>query len=84
MKMPESKRRLNLEIIDLISDFAGYIEHDPMSLFYSLYFCIYYNNEELVEFLRGVITKVAANPKIDRLIEYIDIYGIPKLRAVGE
>mmetsp|Transcript_12395 Transcript_12395/g.19357 ORF Transcript_12395/g.19357 Transcript_12395/m.19357 type:complete len:84 (+) Transcript_12395:2154-2405(+) len=81
---PELIPKMNMEIIEIIEEHSEFVQYFPMALFYCLYFCIYYNNEELVEFLRGVITKVAANPKIDRLIEYIDIYGIPKLRAVGE
>mmetsp|Transcript_12390 Transcript_12390/g.19312 ORF Transcript_12390/g.19312 Transcript_12390/m.19312 type:complete len:97 (+) Transcript_12390:2400-2690(+) len=54
-KMPEKRRTLNLDIIDCICDFSGYIEHDPMSLFYCLFFCIYYENPDLVDFLRSLI-----------------------------
>ena len=55
-----------------------------MSLFYCLFFCIYYKNEELVDFLRKIIQKMAANPKIDKLLEYIDVNGVEKIRTVGE
>ena len=48
-----------------------------MALFYCLYFCIYYNNPDLVEFLRTLIQKMEGKPdKIDVLLEYIDVNGI--------
>jgi len=83
-KLPESKRMLNLELIDCVSDFSGYIEHDPMCLFYCLYFCIYYQNKEFLEFVRALIQKVSQDPRIDKLLEYIDIYGLQKLKSVSE
>jgi len=55
-----------------------------MSLFYCLFFCVFYKNEGLVEFIRALIFKLDANKKIDRLLEYLDIYGIDKIRRVGE
>lgn len=55
-----------------------------MALFYCLFFCIYYKNEELVEFLRNIIQKMKAVHKIDTLLEYIDVNGIEKIRTVGE
>jgi hypothetical protein len=55
-KTPVEKRHhLNLEIIECISDHASYIEQDSMALFYCLFFCIYYKNQGLVEFLRSLI-----------------------------
>ena len=57
-KQPEKKNTLNLEIIEIISEHSDYIEQDPLSLFYCLYFCIYYNNPDLVEFLRTLILKM--------------------------
>lgn len=83
-KMTERKQTLNLDIIDCISEHSGYVEQDPMALFYCLFFCIYYKNEELVEFLRTLIQKIHSHEKIDKLLEYIDINGIEKLRTVGE
>lgn len=80
----ERKHHLNLEIIDCISEHSGYIEQDPMALFYCLFFCIYYKNEELVEFLRTLIHKIHSHEKIDKLLEYIDVNGIEKIRTVGE
>ena len=60
-----------------------------MVLFYCLFFCIFYRNEPLVEFLRSIIQK--QNPptekggdKIDKLLEYIDTYGIDTLRSINE
>lgn len=55
-----------------------------MALFYCLFFCIYYKNEELVEFLRTLIHKIYSHEKIDKLLEYIDVNGIEKIRTVGE
>lgn len=55
-----------------------------MALFYCLFFCIYYKNEELVEFLRSLIQKIYRHDKIDKLLEYIDVNGIERIRTVGE
>jgi len=54
-KTPHRQYALNFEIIDIISEHSDYIEQDPLALFYCLYFCIYYNNPDLVEFLRTLI-----------------------------
>lgn len=52
----EAKRQtLNLEVIDCISEHQGYIETDPMTLFYLLFFCIYFKNTELMDFVRSMI-----------------------------
>lgn len=83
-KTNQRKQTLNLEIIDCISEHSGYIEQDPMALFYSLFFCIYYKNEDLVEFLRTLIHKIHSHDKIDKLLEYIDVNGIDRIRTVGE
>ena len=66
-KQPHKKQALNLEIIDIISEHSDYIEQDPMALFYCLYFCIYYNNPELVEFLRTLILKMDSDKKPDKI-----------------
>jgi hypothetical protein len=58
-----------------------------MALFYCLYFCIYYNNPDLVEFLRALISKIHITAKLERmekLLEHIDVNGIERIRAVGE
>ena len=56
-----------------------------MALFYSLYFCVYYNNPDLVEFLRTLIKKMAkSDEKINKMLDYIDSHGIDKLRQNGE
>jgi hypothetical protein len=55
-----------------------------MALFYCLFFCIYFKNEELVEFLRTLIHKIHSHDKIDRLLEYIDTDGIDRIRTVDE
>jgi len=83
-KVTERKQSLNLEIIDCISEHSGYIERDPMALFYCLFFCIYYKNEYLVEFLRTLIHKIHSHDKIDRLLEYIDVNSLDRIRTVGE
>ena len=56
-KQPHKKEALNKEIIDLISENSNYIEFDRMALFYCLYFCIFFKNPDIVEFLRALINK---------------------------
>ena len=82
--MSVKKAALNNEITNIIVEHDSYIEQDPMALFYCLFFCIYFKNEDLVEFLRNLIHKIHTNEKIDRLLEYIDQDGIDKIRTVGE
>jgi len=41
---PEKLAMLNSEIIECISEHSAYVQHDPMALFYCLFFCIYYYN----------------------------------------
>mmetsp|Transcript_30409 Transcript_30409/g.46586 ORF Transcript_30409/g.46586 Transcript_30409/m.46586 type:complete len:80 (-) Transcript_30409:3509-3748(-) len=43
-KMDERKQNQNLDIIECISEHSAYVQHDPMALFYCLFFCIYYYN----------------------------------------
>mmetsp|Transcript_12393 Transcript_12393/g.19339 ORF Transcript_12393/g.19339 Transcript_12393/m.19339 type:complete len:148 (+) Transcript_12393:2321-2764(+) len=81
--MPDQQGMLNLELVDLISEFSGFIEHDRMAIFYCLYFCIFYNNQSIVDFFRSLIVKLPQNNKTDQLLEYIDVYGIRELRGVG-
>lgn len=83
-KMSAKKQTLNLEVIDCIGEHSNYIEQDHMSLFYLLFFCIYYNNAELVDFVRSLINRVPSVKKIDKLLEYMDVNGIEKIRTVGE
>lgn len=83
-KITEKRQSLNLDIIDCLSEHSGYIEQDPMALFYCLFFCVYYKNQDLVEFLRNIIQKMKPMKKIDKLLEFIDVHGIDKIRLVGE
>ncbi len=78
------RRKLNLPLIDCISEYSIYIAEDPMSIFYCLFFCIYFNNPEFVEFLRLLVQRLPNMKKIDSLLEMIDTQGIPKLRDSGE
>lgn len=78
------KQSLNTEIIDCITEHSAYIDKDPMALFYCLFFCIYYKNEEIVEFLRNLIQKIHSHERMDKLLEYIDVNGISRIRTVGE
>jgi len=55
-----------------------------MVLFYCLFFCIQYRNEGLLEFLRNMISKARKMNKIDKLLEYIDVNGIERIRTEGE
>ena len=84
-KQSSKKLQLNQEIIEIITEHSDYIDQDKMALFYCLYFCIYYNNPDLVEFLRTLIQKMPNRPeKIDQLLEHIDVNGIERLRTIGE
>ena len=79
--------QLNMEIIEIISDHSDYIEHEPMAIFYCLYFCIYYKNDSIVNFLRTLIQKInvaAENNKILTLLKHIDENGLVRLRTAGE
>lgn len=56
-----------------------------MAIFYILYFCIYYHNDHIVEFMRAIIQKMnRKESKIDGLLEKIDVYGIERLRRKGD
>ena len=55
-----------------------------MALFYLLFFCIYYKNNEIVEMIREMANRFTAKPKVLKLLEIIDIHGIYKIRTVGE
>jgi hypothetical protein len=84
-KMSIKKAALNAEIISIISEHDAYIEQDPMALFYCLYFCIYYNNPEIVEFLRILIDKIENLPeKISDLLKSVQQNGISRLRTIGD
>ena len=84
-KMTIKKAALNQEILNIIDEHHSYIEQDPMALFYCLYFCIYYNNPEVVEFLTFLISKMDNPPeKINQLLKQIVENGISRLRQIGE
>ena len=56
-----------------------------MALFFCLYFCIYYNNPQMVEFLKALIKKMRVNePCIMYLLDMIDQNGVQRLRISGE
>jgi len=58
-----------------------------MALFYCLYFCVYYNNPELVEFLKILIEKMGESnkpEKIDEILKLIVENSIERLRTVGD
>jgi hypothetical protein len=83
--MTIKKAALNQEILNIIDEHHSYIEQDPMALFYCLYFCIYYNNPEVVEFLTFLISKMDNPPeKINQLLKQIVENGISRLRQIGE
>ena len=88
-KNPEKQQELDLDIIDFLSEFSDYIQHDPMVLFYCMFFCIFYDNSFLVEFLRHLIDKLRIKDnekrkKFDLVLDYIDVNGLERLRTVGE
>ena len=58
-----------------------------MALFYCLFFCIYFNNPTLVDFLRQLILKMNNNQQIEKiksLLDIIDVNGCERIRTVGE
>jgi len=88
-KNPEKQQDLDMEIIDLLSDYSDYVQHDPLVLFYCLFFCIYFNNAFLVEFLRTLISKIkvdhpSTKSKFDLMLDFIDTNGLERTRTVGE
>lgn len=83
-KMTQKRQELNIDIIDCLSDHSAYMEQDPMAIFYCLFFCIYYNNKELVDFLKSIIEKMPSIAKIDKLLKFIEEHDIEKIRTVGE
>jgi hypothetical protein len=84
-KMSIKKAALNAEIISIISEHDAYIEQDPMALFYCIYFCIYYNNPEIVEFLKILVEKIENPPeKITDLLKSVQQNGISRLRTIGD
>lgn len=82
-KTKDRVRTLNVDIIDCIQDHSVYIYRDPITLFYCLFFCIFYNNSSMVDFLRLILKKIPHSEKIDKLMYYIDSYGVEKIRAPG-
>lgn len=57
-----------------------------MCLFYCLFFCIYYNNAEMLDFLRPLIDQIDASKssscaKIYQLLELIEQHSMMDLRA---
>jgi len=57
-KHPEKEEALNKEIVLIISEHGSYLKYDPMALFYSLFFCIYFKNQKLIEFLSHLCLKI--------------------------
>ena len=83
-KMTAKKQELNIDIIDCLAEHSAYMEQDPMAIFYCLFFCIYYNNRDLVEFLKSIIDKMPVVDKITKLLKFIEENDIEKIRTVGE
>lgn len=85
-KMTLKKQALNMEIENIIQEHAGYIEQDPMALFYCLYFCIYYNNAELVDFLSTLVHGMGeeSNGKIKEILQFMEENSLDRLRTVGD
>lgn len=86
-KLTVKKQALNNEITAIIEEHAQYLEQDPMALFYCLYFCIYYNNPELVEFLKILINsmnEIGKPAKIDEILKMIDENSIERIRSIGD
>jgi len=78
---------MNREILEVISDHSEYLFHDPMTFFYCLYFCIFFRNPEIIEILRTLITKIDEShlpSKVFKLLEFIDVNGVDRLRRKGD
>ena len=54
----EKKDEADMEIIQLLREYSDYIQHDPLVLFYCLFFCVYFNNSFILDFVRTVILKM--------------------------
>lgn len=77
----------NQEIVSHIEYNIGIILNDPMILFYSLYYSVFYNNEELLKKIRDVLShykftnrrwKVRSN--LSNLPQYDQSLGDAKVR----
>ena len=55
-----------------------------MSIFYCLFFCVHYGNAEIIDFFRSLIHKLPHRTKIDKMLEFIDVHGIARLRRSSE
>ena len=53
-KVDPGRESINKDIIGQIGEHSDYLEQDPMSLFYMLYFCIYFNNPVIANFLSAL------------------------------
>lgn len=73
-----------MEIIVTISENAEFAQKYKLAFFYCLFFCIYFNNQHVLKFLRTLINKVA---KVDtqtlELLKQIDTHGLECLRQQG-
>jgi hypothetical protein len=67
-------------------DNSDRLMQDPVNLFYSLYFSLYFNNESMYRFLASLINKMGLNshPSLKVILHYISEYGIERLRSVKE
>jgi len=66
------------------------LEADPTAIFYFLYFCIYFNNTFIIDFLKTVIEKLGSlnrevqDEKTDYLLKMLDSHGLDRLRCQGD
>jgi len=68
-----------------VREFSWYIDQEESSVFFCLYFCVYYNIPELVEFFRKIIESVDyQDQQTDQLLEAVDVYGVARLRHIGD
>ena len=74
----------------LVDEHSDYIQHDPLSLFYLVFFCVFFKNMEIYRFLKMLIFKMGtirdktASGQVNTIIDMIDQYGFEMLRQVGE
>jgi len=65
----------------VIEEHSEFVQYFPMSIFYCLYFCIYFRNPSLVDFFRTLVHKMDHQiDKIEEILYYIDTNGVFSIR----
>ena len=88
-RFPDKIDGWNMEIICILSEHSDYIYSDPEVLFFAAFFCVFYNNQFLLNFLKSLIERIRINrqatkQRLDAFLELVDHYGIEFTRKIGE